>query len=60
MELKLMQAPYAEFDGEDHWYQAYAIDSEDNDYMIKWDIKCMDCEDETDACDWEKYRVERI
>jgi len=41
-------------------YQAIAEDDEGNEYMVRWDIIDSDAEDESDACDWEKYSVKAV
>jgi hypothetical protein len=35
------------------YYEAYAKDSEDEEYFVRWYDVDWDCEDESDACDWE-------
>jgi hypothetical protein len=34
-------------------YRATAVDEHGEGYEITWDIICPECEDESDACDWE-------
>lgn len=41
-------------------YEAMAMDSDDNEYKITWDITDALAEDESDACDWTDYRVQVI
>ncbi len=38
-------------------YFACAVDTKGQDYEIRWSIKNLNCDDESDSCDWEKYRV---
>lgn len=39
-------------------YEAHAIDINDNEYIVKWDIldcwkdKIDECDDESNLCDW--------
>ena len=37
-----------------HAYIANAIDENGESYEIKWKIVREDCEDESEACEWEK------
>lgn len=48
--------PYREEDV----YCAWAEDSDGYEYRILWDIINPDCEDESEACDWTIYTVERL
>lgn len=44
----------------DPYYEAAAIDADDNDYLVKWSITNVDLDNETDEsnmCDWTKYTV---
>jgi len=59
--LYLTQQPYIELGDV---YRATAIDTENNVYEIEWDIKDdfdpSTDEDESDACDWNKYTVRKL
>jgi len=45
-------------DGGDH-YMAHAQSDDGTIYKVIWDIVNEDCEDQCDACNWEKFRVRR-
>lgn len=55
LSLTTTQQPYIDGPVGDAYYCAHAIDGEENDYMIYWDILPgqKDAEDESFACDWE-------
>jgi len=36
-----------------NWYQADAVDSNGNEYVVYWTTVDWDAEDESEACDWE-------
>ena len=59
--LKLIQWPYIDTDftcsPNVNYYRATAIDDNEDCYKIRWDIINADCEDESEACDWEEYEV---
>lgn len=52
---KTTQDPYLGMNG----YQAHAIDSEEKEYMLHWDIidDRKDWEDESERCNWDVFRV---
>ena len=42
-------------------YAATGIDADGHAYRVRWEITTPDCEDESDACDWDTpYLVERF
>ena len=55
--LTLTQQAYLHCDGSDtgeRYYRASAIDSDGNEYKVRWEIReGFDGEDEGDACDWD-------
>ena len=55
--LTLTQQAYLHGDGSDtgeRYYRASAIDSDGNEYKVRWEIReGFDGEDEGDACDWD-------
>ena len=53
--LYLSQQAYISDDG--LTYEASAIDDDENNYKIYWDVTCQDADDESDACDWDDFRV---
>lgn len=56
-ELILLQDPYLDTlipRWESGCYRADAIDLDENSYRIIWEIENADCDDESDACDWDK------
>ena len=59
-ELFLIQQPY--IDGTDKCpiYVAHAVDGNQNEFRIEWDCIDIDCDDESDACNWEHFMVRRI
>ena len=57
--LKLHQ-PYIDGPYEYATYRACADDEEGNQYEIIWDIINTDCENESEACDWEVFRVNAL
>ena len=66
IELKLTQLPYLTAVlrcgyGTMDCYIASAIDPKtDKLYEIMWPIINPDCDDESDACDWTKYKVKKL
>ena len=59
--LYLTQDPYLnELCNQDPAYYAHAVDYEGNEYRLRFEIICPDCEDESEACDWEKYTVTKL
>lgn len=65
-ELALTQEAYLDGMEGENYYSALAIDEIGNEYVVKWEIKeeyfnNLDAlEDESDACDWEKYKIKRL
>ena len=55
--LTLMQDAYLDTD---NFYTAHAIDDDDNDYQIFWEIITHDCDDQSDACNWNDYSVKKL
>jgi hypothetical protein len=59
--LYLTQQPYIDLN---NVYHATAIDMEDNIYEVEWDIRDdfdpRTDEDESNACDWNKYAVRKL
>ena len=49
MELRTVQDPYIDGD----IYRAIAVDPEDNEYEVKWEITNPDTTDESESCDWD-------
>lgn len=39
------------------YYMAHATDEDDMDCTIFWPIVNDDCDDESNACDWDDFRV---
>jgi hypothetical protein len=72
VQLALKQHPYVDLsydDFERYDYFASAVDLEGNEYEVIWEIKSCHYndidelqlpEDESEACDWTKYRVKSI
>jgi len=54
-EYTLVQVPYISECGE--YYKAMAYDSSGDEVVITWDILRHDCEDESEACDWNKFDI---
>jgi hypothetical protein len=62
LDLKLMQEPYINdqmLSGVQRRcvYEALAIDDNDDEYMVTWNVINLDCEDESEACNWDKFTV---
>jgi hypothetical protein len=64
LQFYLQQEPYLEGPcGEDLYYKAWAVDSNGRDCAIRWECLCdedgqmIDTGDESDACDWTKFKV---
>jgi hypothetical protein len=57
IELKLNQLPYIYTD---ELYRACALDKDENEYIITWSITNPECQDESEACDWDNYRVRKV
>lgn len=61
-EYALTQNAYIDTDFSLNWnpsiYTAHAIDEEENDYKVKWEIINHESNDESDACDWTDCTVE--
>jgi len=54
--LKIMQLPYINGD----FYEALAVDADGYEYLVKWDIVNENCSDESDACNWEIFKVTEL
>jgi len=50
--LTLTQDAYMTSNGSRDYYRAHAVDANNNEYYIIWDIVDADCDDESNACDW--------
>lgn len=50
MELKTTQDPYP---GENDTYRAIAVDENDNEYVVTWEIIDPEITDESEICDWD-------
>lgn len=50
-ELRTTQNPYVGDNGDT--YKAHAVDQNDAEYEIIWDVSDPFTEDESDACDWD-------
>jgi hypothetical protein len=63
-ELTITQNPYINTvitGGEyEDVYMAHAIDDEENEYRVVWNIEDATCEDDSMACDWDKYSVQPL
>ena len=58
-ELALIQMPYADYcsiDGTAYWASAISRCS-DTVFNVRWSIVNDECEDESDACDWNDYSI---
>ena len=53
-QLKLTQNAYVT---NDDTYQATALDDAHNRYTVEWTVTNYNCNDESDACDWDRYLV---
>ena len=49
----LTQDAYIDSDGSRDYYTAHAVDADNNEYYIIWDIVDAESDDESNACDWE-------
>lgn len=50
--LKTTQNPYVNDEG--NQYLAHAIDENENEYIIAWEVINNETTDESEACDWER------
>jgi hypothetical protein len=43
-------------------YQANGVDADGNDYTVSWQAydNWLEFEDESDACNWDKYTVQKL
>lgn len=41
-------------------YKAWAIDEDEKDYDIVWQIVNPDAEDESDCCNWDEFEVYKL
>jgi hypothetical protein len=59
--LYLQQDAYLDNDanGEAAYFASAIDEKEEFMYEIKWQIINEDCQDESDACDWDKYYVRK-
>ncbi|MGG3987467.1 hypothetical protein [Bacillus smithii] len=51
-ELRTVQDPYVSDDGDT--YTAVAIDENNNEYQVYWEVINSDTTDESETCDWDK------
>lgn len=58
--LALIQQPYIKSYYGYNFYCAQAIDKFENNYEICWQVINSNCEDESDACNWESYIVRKL
>jgi hypothetical protein len=62
--LDLLQDPYRDHrfynDCDLDGYFASAVDDQDNEYLVFWEIANDQAEDESEACDWTDYVVFKI
>lgn len=58
--LSLTQYPYINYHNTKDYYISHAVDDEENEYMVYWNIINDNAEDESDCCDWENYEVAQI
>lgn len=42
------------------YYEAHAIDKDDNEYVMRWPVIDSQCEDASDACDWDDYTIRKL
>jgi len=54
--LKIMQLPYINGD----FYEALSIDADSYEYLVKWDVINENCLDESDACNWEVFKITEL
>lgn len=50
----LTQDAYITGNGSRDYYRAHAVDADNNEYYIIWDIVDAESDDESNACDWKK------
>lgn len=50
-ELRTTQDPHISDDGET--YKAHAVDVENNEYIITWEVTNAETTDESESCDWD-------
>lgn len=41
-------------------YKALGVTGNEEDCMVSWDIIDTDCDDESNACDWNEFTVRKI
>lgn len=51
-EYRTTQDPYINDDGSQ--YQAHAVDVDNNEYIIVWEVTNAETEDESEACNWDE------
>ena len=49
----LTQDAYITGNGSRDYYRAHAVDADNNEYYIIWDIVDAESDDESNACEWE-------
>jgi hypothetical protein len=59
-ELSLQQQPFLSHRLGKDIYKAWALDEDENEYEVIWDINNPEGEDESEACDWEEYSVQAL
>ncbi len=60
-ELEIIQQPYAsDLIGQEDFYTAEAQCNRGRLFKVLWPITNIDCDDESNACDWDNYEVSII
>ncbi len=62
IEIVIMQQPYISDYCHHHgqFYTATGQDAIGNNYEIAWPVINEDCEDESEACDWDDFKVRKL
>jgi hypothetical protein len=63
VELTLTQQVYIDadcFNTNNTVYRSHAVDTLGNEYAITWPVVNVDCEEESESCDWSHYTVQQI
>lgn len=55
--LYLQQDAYIDGSHDDCCYRAQAMDDDENEYDVTWDIINIGADNEDEACDWSNYEV---
>lgn len=61
IEVVIFQQPYInDILGQENEYTSTGLDENKNKYTIRWPITNFDCDDESEACDWDNnYKIEK-